>query len=649
MTFSNIRLVPGTVTTQASTLALDAVYDSTIYGTNYVGGYMGYGTGRIAIIDQSIVDATIYGSVYVGGVVGYLSSSAGTYNTTTNQGLINGMTGALTASINYIKVSGGSVSASGSKSLKDMGIFPESSGHNPLGSFVGGIVGYMVGGSIISAQVSTTVTGSYGAVGGIAGSVNDIQAISYVTNTGGTIKCEPNSGEESNLAGTGGLVGYWYSTTNNTSSGTNIYAGLSRSTNYADVSSPKDVGGLIGGIYGSGGLVLYANANHGNLTSNASAGGIAGSAEISNLYVSYNTNSGDITATLNSSVSTEAFVGGLFGYYTNSQSIEYSYNVGTISASSASGVTRYVGALLGRSSGSVEHTYYLSGCCSIATNIVGTELEGKVFTSASTYEDAFGDTVDGFISSSYVGTTMFQPMTISDMYYMPQLVIANNDKNVRYDGELESYIFNHGVDSSGNLIFFIESYDDLYKLANAVNKGVKLPGKTSSYASQTYYVLSSVTTETNNGQTHTIPIGTDSNPFTGSFISGTRTVSGDTATGSADTTNKRYITVYQTDTSQSYKGLFGKTDNNAKINYIAISATSKVYGASYVGGIVGCADNTKIQNCENNAEVKAYSWAGGICGSAGGHSTNISSCINNGTISGIDDDSHISKGIGGIV
>ena len=55
-------------------------------------------------------------------------------------------------------------------------------------------------------------------------------------------------------------------------------------------------------------------------------------------------------------------------------------------------------------------------------------------------------------------------------------------------------------------------------------------------------------------------------------------------------------------------------------------------GIENVGGIAGIAEDSKIINCENHAEVKGADSVGGIAGSSEGSGTSISSCANYGVI-----------------
>ena len=57
-------------------------------------------------------------------------------------------------------------------------------------------------------------------------------------------------------------------------------------------------------------------------------------------------------------------------------------------------------------------------------------------------------------------------------------------------------------------------------------------------------------------------------------------------------------------------------------------------GIENVGGIAGIAKDSKINNCENHAEVKGADSVGGIAGSSEGSGTSISSCANYGDVKG---------------
>ena len=88
-------------------------------------------------------------------------------------------------------------------------------------------------------------------------------------------------------------------------------------------------------------------------------------------------------------------------------------------------------------------------------------------------------------------------------------------------------------------------------------------------------------------------------------------------------------------TGNNYVGLFGYVDS-ATIKNLRIEE-SYIVGDFYVGGFVGAAYNSLIQNCINSASVtsrEGFSSVGGIAGGVGGNTAKIDHCVNYGSISG---------------
>ncbi len=176
----------------------------------------------------------------------------------------------------------------------------------------------------------------------------------------------------------------------------------------------------------------------------------------------------------------------------------------------------------------------------------------------------------------------------------------------------------------------ITSQADLVKLAENVNAGESYSGK--------YFTVTANITLTAD---HT-PIGTKTNPFSGIFDGGNKTISS--------------VTVYADD----YAGLFGYIKNatvsnvNIKNGYFDISTSyaggiaayavnskiencrfsGDVYGNNYVGGIVGMIESGSIKNCSTDASafVIGYTkYTGGIAGSC---AAAVSDCTNNASVEG---------------
>ena len=124
------------------------------------------------------------------------------------------------------------------------------------------------------------------------------------------------------------------------------------------------------------------------------------------------------------------------------------------------------------------------------------------------------------------------------------------------------------------------------------------------------------------------PIGTDSNPYAGTFDGQEYAIKG---------------MVHSTVVIPETAGLFGYTDGATIRNVAVDSGTDKVIGRQYAGGIVGYATDSTIENCANLANISTIGtirYAGGIVGYAEG--STIHCCYNAGGIIG-----YVAGGIAG--
>ena len=119
----------------------------------------------------------------------------------------------------------------------------------------------------------------------------------------------------------------------------------------------------------------------------------------------------------------------------------------------------------------------------------------------------------------------------------------------------------------------------------------------------------------NNSLTRTwTPIGTNSDPFSGTFDGAGNTVSG----------------LYIVNSSGSEQGLFGTVGGT--VQNLAVSGS--VSGGTNVGSIAGTvASGGIVQNCYNTGSVNGVTNAGGITGSVASGGT-VQNCYNIGSISG---------------
>lgn len=116
-------------------------------------------------------------------------------------------------------------------------------------------------------------------------------------------------------------------------------------------------------------------------------------------------------------------------------------------------------------------------------------------------------------------------------------------------------------------------------------------------------------------------IGTNTNPFTGTFDGNNKTISG------------LYIGV-----TTDYVGLFGCVGNGSTVKNVTL-ADSYVSGSYYVGGICGQNKGGTVQNCHNTGKVSGAWYVGGVCGSnarlqSSDPPSTIQECYNTGKVSG---------------
>lgn len=109
------------------------------------------------------------------------------------------------------------------------------------------------------------------------------------------------------------------------------------------------------------------------------------------------------------------------------------------------------------------------------------------------------------------------------------------------------------------------------------------------------------------------PIGTESQPYTGTFDGGNHTITG--------------LKINQSGTDNV--GLIGYLGSEGKVQNVVLANIS-VSGANYVGGIAGQTDGT-VENCSVNGTVTGQNQTGGIVGR---NFSTISGCSAEGTVTG---------------
>lgn len=162
--------------------------------------------------------------------------------------------------------------------------------------------------------------------------------------------------------------------------------------------------------------------------------------------------------------------------------------------------------------------------------------------------------------------------------------------------------------------YVIDSKEDLYWLATSAPMDFK--AKLTTDITLNEDVLNSdgnLNTGTN--FTPWTPIGTDTDPFTGTFDGGGYTIRG------------LYI-----DGNTNNVGLFGYVGENGTVKDVTLK-DSYVSGNECVGGICGWNKGGTIQGCHNTGTVSGAQSVGGVCGE-NRNSGIIQKCDNAGTVSG---------------
>ena len=109
------------------------------------------------------------------------------------------------------------------------------------------------------------------------------------------------------------------------------------------------------------------------------------------------------------------------------------------------------------------------------------------------------------------------------------------------------------------------------------------------------------------------PIGTESQPYTGTFDGGNHTITG--------------LKIDQSGTDNV--GLIGRLGSGGKVQDVTLTEVN-VIGGTYVGGIAGQTDGT-VENCSVNGTVTGQNQTGGIVGR---NFSTISGCSAEGTVTG---------------
>ena len=337
----------------------------------------------------------------------------------------------------------------------------------------------------------------------------------------------------------------------------------------------------IKGGYSVGGL---CGMKYGTVTNCYNTGNVTGTGDYLGGVCGWNS-SGTVTNCYNTgSVSGNRFVGGVCGdnyggtmtncYYTGSVTGSY-----------------YVGGLCGTNSGTVTNCYYLNTCGAAG---VGTSKTADEFASGE---------VAWLLSTGENGEIWGQNLTFDpkDDYPVPGgLKVYNNNgtySNMAMDGDF----------------YLISTADELRLFASMVNSGqTSINGKLTADI-----LLNDISNWTSWNESTApanswTPIGSGSQPFTGTLDGDGHSVSGIYINSEAD-----------------FQGLVGFLGSGRTRN-IGVKA-SYIKGGYYVGGVCGYNYGGTVSNCYNTGSVEGNSSVGGLCGMNYG---NVINCYNNGSVEG---------------
>ena len=361
-------------------------------------------------------------------------------------------------------------------------------------------------------------------------------------------------------------------------------------------------GSGVGGLCGTNMMGTVTNCyNTGSVEGNSFVGGLCGRNEFGTVTNCYNTgsvtgsnevgglcgmNNGDtVTNCYNTgSVAGNNSVGGLCGM--NAGTVTNCYNTGSVEGYSN------VGGLCGDNYDTVTNCYYLTGT---ATGGIGygsgeaTEKTAEQFASgevAYLLGEGWGQTI---------GTDEYPVLGGEKVYQYSDGTYGNTPLQAGEDG-----------------FYLISNADELRLFASMVNGG-----QTSINGKLTADILLNDTTNWKNWETTApanswTPIGSGSQPFTGTLDGDGHSVSGIYINSTADC-----------------QGFFGATNGSTIINLH--TAQGYIRGNGSVGGIVGNAEGGSIEDCTNGCTIASTgSSNGGIVGY--GMGVQITGCTNNGPL-----------------
>ncbi|MBU2067457.1 MAG: filamentous hemagglutinin N-terminal domain-containing protein, partial [Gammaproteobacteria bacterium] len=354
------------------------------------------------------------------------------------------------------------------------------------------------------------------------------------------------------------------------------------------------VGGLVGNNYG--GRIINAYAT-GSVSGNENVGGLAGG----------NDNSGTISnAYATGSVNGQNYVGGLVGR--NAGNISNAYATGNVTGGAA------LGGLVGYNLGGTINNAYATGSVSGPTLVGGLVGWNQAGTISNAYWDSIStgksnalgvgsETVTDISSNrynhtSYTGLGTWAPVTGTSNVYA-----ASDSNGVQWmmvEGQTRPFLaseYSTSISNAHQLQLMAYNLGAHYTLAKDIDASATSGSNASGMWSTSGFV----------------PVGDNSNPFTGTFNGLSHTISD--------------LVINRSGTS--YVGLFGYTSSASMISDIGLVGGS-VQGRDNVGGMVGYNDAI-INNAYVTANVSGQESVGGI---AGVNTKFISNAYTSGNVSG---------------
>ena len=430
--------------------------------------------------------------------------------------------------------------------------------------YVGGICGYNNCGTVEDCTSDCTVRGTY-YIGGICGANGD-----------------QNSRLDSGL----GYVRNCHNT--GTVTGTGFHAGGVCGRNYGKLQNCHNTGTVTGGSYYTAGVCGYNGYN---------------SDGTSIVEKSYNAGN----------VSGGTSVGGVCGY--NNSNVKESYNIGTVTSTTGKNVAGVCGE--NATSAHVQDCYYLDtsethaggGISKTLAEFNSGEVAYLLQKAINDAADKAGTTAEQ-VWGQNIGTDPYPVLGGKTVYYNDTNKYHNHDDNTECEGCAPKPTTE--TDAEGKTWYIITTPDELKWFAKWVNGG---------HTDANAKLANSITLNENvlgelNGTAHDpwTPIGTSSQPFTGTFDGKGHTISG----------------LYINDPSKNNVGLFGCVGNPGTVQNVTL-ADSYVRGNEFVGGICGWNNGGTLQNCHNAGTVSGTTNVGGVCGK--NYSGTVDGCYNSGTVS----------------